>query len=48
MRALRPLLRELALAYYRRALREIDPLHDDVPYIVHRINTLTFERKNAC
>jgi hypothetical protein len=48
MKAIRPLLREIALAYYQRALREISPLHPDVPFIVHRINSLTFERKNSC
>lgn len=33
---------------FRWALREIHPLHPDVPYIVYRINTLTFERKSSC
>jgi hypothetical protein len=46
--AIRPLLRELALAYYQRALREIDPLHKDVPFIVLRIHTLTSERSKPC
>lgn len=40
----RPLIREIALAYYSRAIREINPLHPDVPFIVHRINALTAER----
>lgn len=44
MNALRPLLRELALAYYQRALREIPPLHPDVPHIVLRIRQLLDER----
>lgn len=47
MRAIRTLVRELKLAYFRRALREIDPLHDDVPHIVHSINRLEAERRAA-
>lgn len=39
-RALRPLARELAIAYYRWALAEISPMHPDVPYIVHRLRRL--------
>lgn len=35
-----PVLRLMALAYYRRALREINPMHEDVPLIVFRINEL--------
>lgn len=42
--ALRPLLREMALLYYRRALAEICPLHTDVPGIVLRIHALELER----
>lgn len=37
---LRPLLVLMALTYYRWALREIDPLHPDVPEILRRINGL--------
>lgn len=39
-RALYPLWRLWLIAFYRWALREIHPLHPDVPYIVHRINDL--------
>jgi hypothetical protein len=35
-----PLFRLMALTYYRWAMREIDPLHPDVPEIVRRINDL--------
>lgn len=35
-----PLFRLWALAWYRWALREIHPLHRDVPFIVRRINEL--------
>lgn len=44
MSAIRPLLREFSLWYFRRALKEICPMHADVPFLVHRINALTFER----
>lgn len=37
---LSPVFRLAALVYYRWALREIDPMHPDVHYIVHRINEL--------
>lgn len=37
---IRPVLNLIALAYYRWALREIDPMHPDVPGIVTRINAL--------
>jgi hypothetical protein len=40
MRGLFPIYRLAALAYYRWAIREIDPLHEDVPHIVRRINEL--------
>ena len=43
-RAIRPLLRELSLMFHQRALREINPLHRDVPLIVLRIHQLTAER----
>jgi hypothetical protein len=39
-RALWPLWQMWALAFYRRALREIDPMHADVPLIVLKINAL--------
>lgn len=42
---LKPLLIELQLAYLHWALREIDPLHADVPYIIVRINYLEAERR---
>jgi hypothetical protein len=41
---LRPLIREARLFYFRWALSEIDPLHEDVPMIVHAINRLEAER----
>jgi hypothetical protein len=34
----------IVLAYYRWAMRQIDPLHPDVPEIVRRINDLEMER----
>jgi hypothetical protein len=40
MRSIYPVWRLWALAWYRRALRECDPLHDDIPLIVLRINAL--------
>lgn len=43
-RSLRPLWRETAIAYYRWALREIHPLHPDVPFIVRRLRALLDER----
>lgn len=42
-----PLWVELKLAYYRWALREIDPLHRDVPHIVRVINRLESQRRPA-
>ena len=44
LRFARSLLREIELAYLRWARSEINPLHDDVPYLVHRINQLESER----
>jgi hypothetical protein len=43
MKALRPLWRLWALTWYRWALSEIHPLHDDVPHIVHTIRRLETE-----
>lgn len=36
--------REAAILYYEAAIRSIDPLHEDVPFIVRRINELKCER----
>jgi hypothetical protein len=36
--ALLPVVRLWCLAYYGAALRQIHPLHPDVPHIVHRLN----------
>lgn len=44
MNAIRPLIREARIAYYRWALAEINPLHPDVPRIVHRLRSLRAER----
>lgn len=44
LRFARALLREIELAYLKWARSEINPLHDDVPYLVHRINQLESER----
>ena len=44
---LRALWRELAIAYFEWALDSIDPMHEDVPFIVHRINELKAERLSA-
>lgn len=44
MNPLRPLFREASIAYYRWALREIHPLHADVPHIVHQLRHLLNER----
>lgn len=41
MKGLMPLWRLACLAYFRRALREINPMHDDVPFLVRRINDLS-------
>lgn len=40
MNVFAPFIREIRLRYYRRALAEINPLHPDVPYIVHRLAEL--------
>jgi hypothetical protein len=40
------ILRVAALVYYRWALREMDPLHPDVPHVVRRIRELE-ERASA-
>lgn len=45
--ALRPLTREFRIAYYRWALREINPQHPDVPAIVMRLRGLLDERGPA-
>lgn len=44
---LRTLLREFELVYLHWALREIDPLHVDVPAIAIRINHLEAARARA-
>jgi hypothetical protein len=33
-----PFWREAAIRWYRWALREIDPMHPDVPFIVNRLH----------
>jgi hypothetical protein len=43
-RAFRPLWREACITGFRWALREIDPMHRDVPYIVRRLAELIAER----
>jgi hypothetical protein len=35
-----PVIDLIRLQWYRLALRQIDPLHPDVPYIVHRLREL--------
>jgi hypothetical protein len=40
LQSLFPVGRMCCLFYYEAALRQIDPLHDDVPVIVLRINEL--------
>ena len=44
---LRPVLRNAQLVYLEWALREIDPLHPDVPHIVLAVNRLQAERRAA-
>lgn len=44
MNPLRTFWREWKLAYFEWAIRSIDPLHEDVPYIVQQINQLKAER----
>ena len=48
IRAIRPLLREVALLYYRRARKEMSPLHADMPLVVLRILDLERERRTTC
>lgn len=43
-KAIRPLVREAQLFYFRWALREIHPLHADVPAIVLQVRRLEAER----
>ena len=43
---IRPLLRELLIAYYTWAEREIDPMHPDVTHVVTRLVELRAERYN--
>ena len=42
-----PVWQMWCLAYYRAALRQIDPLHPDVPEIVRRVNQLETARRSA-
>ena len=44
-RVVLPLWIEARLAYYRWALREIHPLHADLPHIVCRLNLIEAERR---
>jgi hypothetical protein len=41
---LRPLLQLAELAFKRWALREIDPMHPDLPKLVVRVNELEHAR----
>jgi hypothetical protein len=47
LQAMRPLIRNASLLYHERALREIDPLHPDVPEIVRTISRLKAERSSV-
>ena len=47
-RALYPIWREAKLAYYQRAMREINKLHPDVGSIALAINRLKAERRAPC
>lgn len=40
MRALQPIFDLIELSWRRWALREIDPMHPDVPSLVLRVNEL--------
>jgi hypothetical protein len=40
MRSLWPLWRRFLIFYHEAALSQIHPLHEDVPYIVQRLNSL--------
>jgi len=42
--AMRPLIREASIVYLRWALREINPMHPDVPRIVLTLRDLLAER----
>jgi hypothetical protein len=37
---LQPIFRLFARVYYQMAMRQIDPLHPDVPHIVRRLREL--------
>jgi hypothetical protein len=41
---MRAILLELRIMYYEWAMREIDPLHPDVPWLTLHLNELKFER----
>lgn len=44
MSGLAPVINLARLLYLKWALREINPMHPDVPGIVRKINELEFER----
>jgi hypothetical protein len=44
IRALEPLVRHWQIFFFSWALTEINPLHEDVPYIVRRLNELRSPR----
>jgi hypothetical protein len=44
LRAVRPVFRNASLLYHTWALREIHPLHPDVPHLVLTVNRLKAER----
>lgn len=46
MKAFRPIYRELAIAYYRWARKDLrlQPLHPDLPVVIVRLNDLMAER----
>lgn len=40
MSGLAPVLNLARLVFYRWAREEMNPLHPDLPYVIHRINQL--------
>ena len=40
MNGIRPIFDLMALAFYRWARAEIDPMHPDLPYVLNRIAEL--------
>jgi hypothetical protein len=48
IRAIRPLVREINIAYLHWARKEMKACHADMPFVVLRLSVLESERRSQC